>query len=132
MILIELTTEAVIYWGDDATTVYNEAYTKLIGQKHPALQGSDPSIGFAEIWDHFERLLADQRETAQTVVEANTFLLLLRRGFLEETYFSYKFTPIIGNEGWVVGKSMFQTSWVQWYPGACALRSRVVLYSPYY
>jgi PAS domain-containing protein len=47
--------------------------------------------------------LAKQRETAETVVEANAFLLFFRHGFFEETYFSWKFVPIIGDEGWVVG-----------------------------
>jgi hypothetical protein len=76
-----LITLLVVYWGDDATIVYNEAYTQLIGQKHPALQGQDPKIEFAEIWDHFEKLLAKQREDAETVVEANAYLLLFRHGF---------------------------------------------------
>ena len=92
-----------MYWGDDATIIYNEPYTQLIGRKHPALQGQDPKVEFSEIWDHFEKLLANQRETAETVVEANAFLLLFRHGFFEETFFSWKFVPIIGEEGWVVG-----------------------------
>ncbi|KAG4441101.1 hypothetical protein IFR05_003391 [Cadophora sp. M221] len=103
LLVIQDPSPAVVYWGEDSTIVYNEAYTHLIGQKHPALQGQDPKIEFSEIWDHFEKLLARQRETAQTTVEANAFLLLHRHGFLEETYFSWKFVPIIGNEGWVVG-----------------------------
>lgn len=74
----------MIYWGDDATIVYNEAYTELIDQKHPALQGQDPKIEFAEIWDDFEKLLAKQREDAETVVDANMFLLLHRHGFYGE------------------------------------------------
>lgn len=77
----ELIGVAVVYWGDDATIVYNEAYIQLIGQKHPALQGQDPKIEFAEIWDHFEKLLVRQREDAQTTVEANAYLLLFRHGF---------------------------------------------------
>lgn len=96
-------TPAVVYWGDEATIVYNEPYTQLIGQKHPSLQGQDPKIGFAEIWDHFEALLTRQRETGETTIEANAHLLLSRHGFLEETYFSWKFVPIIGPEGYVVG-----------------------------
>jgi PAS domain-containing protein len=94
---------SVVYWGDEATIVYNESYTRLIGRKHPALQGQNPRIEFAEIWNHFEALLEKQRETAETVMEDNAFLLLFRHGFLEETYFSWKFVPIIGDEGWVVG-----------------------------
>jgi hypothetical protein len=75
----------------------------LIGRKHPTLQGQDPKIEFAEIWDQFEKLLATQRETAETIVEENALLLLNRHGFYEETYFTWKFMPIIGSEGWIVG-----------------------------
>lgn len=103
LLVVQDPAPAVVYWGDEATIVYNEPYTHLIGEKHPALQGQDPSIEFAEIWDHFETLLARQRDTAETTVEANAPLLLFRHGFLEETYFSWKFVPIIGDDGWVVG-----------------------------
>lgn len=99
---------AVVYWGDKNTIIYNEAYPQLVGNKHPALQGQDPSKEFAEIWDYFHELLSTLRETAETVVEENAFLLLNRHGFLEETYFSWKFVPIIGPEGWVVS-SISQT-----------------------
>jgi PAS domain-containing protein len=94
---------AVVYWGDEATIVYNEPYTHLIGDKHPSLQGQDPSVGFAEIWAQFDLLLATQREDGLTRVQDNEFLLFKRHGFFEECYFSWKFVPIIGDEGHVVG-----------------------------
>ncbi|TKA80461.1 hypothetical protein B0A49_00845 [Cryomyces minteri] len=86
-----------------APDVYNEAYTHLIGQKHPELQGKNPRIGFAEIWDTFEPILEHGRETGGSITAGNQFLLLHRHGFLEETYFSWKFVPIIGPDGYVVG-----------------------------
>lgn len=94
---------AVVYWGDDATIVYNEAYTSLIQQRHPALQGQDPSIVFPELWDYFARLLANQRENCETVVEEEAMVLIQRKGYLEEAYFSWRFIPIVGNDGYVVG-----------------------------
>ncbi|KUJ17292.1 uncharacterized protein LY89DRAFT_733155 [Mollisia scopiformis] len=103
LLVVQDPSPAVVYWGEDAIIAYNEAYTHLIGQKHPALQGQDPKIEFAEIWDHFEKLLTRQRETAETTVEGDAFLLLHRHGFFKETYFSWKFVPIIGEDGWVVG-----------------------------
>lgn len=73
------------------------------GQKHPNLQGTDPKYGFAEIWDQFAALLEGARQNGNTVEDRDAFLLLERHGFLEETYFSWKFIPIIGPEGYVVG-----------------------------
>lgn len=93
---------AVVYWGKDQTIVYNEAYTLLIGNKHPSLQGQDPKIGFAEIWDHFDKILRTGEETGETHVGDNQMLLLHRYGFLEETYYSWKFVPMVGEEGYVV------------------------------
>lgn len=103
LLVVQDQTPAVVYWGDGNTIVYNEPYIQLIGEKHPSLQGQDPKIGFAEIWVHFEELLSNQKETGETVVEKNACLMLHRHGFLEETYFSWKFVPLIGLEGWVVG-----------------------------
>lgn len=89
-------------WGDHDTIVYNEPYTKLIGNKHPALQGQDPGVGFAEIWDYFGPLLERQRETGEGLVEENTLLMLCRHDFEEETYMTYKYIPIVGDEGYVI------------------------------
>jgi PAS domain-containing protein len=94
---------AVVFWGDNNTCIYNEAYTELIGSKHPAMQGGDPAVELAEVWDYYDSMLATQRETFLTVQDKNIQLFLKRRGFLEETYFTYKFVPIIGAEGYVVG-----------------------------
>ena len=96
LLIIADPSPAVVYWGDDQTIVYNEAYVPLIGQKHPSLQGQDPKIGFAEIWDHFDKVLKHGQHTGEPVVEAGALLLLRRHGFLEETYFSWKFIPMIG------------------------------------
>jgi hypothetical protein len=94
---------AVVYWGEEATIIYNVPCVQLIGDKHPALQGHDPSIEFSEIRPYFDKLLAMQRATGPTKVEYGAFLLLNRHGFFEETYFSWKSVPIIGDEGYVVG-----------------------------
>ena len=61
--------------SDTFTVVYNEPYTQLIGQKHPALQGQDPKVGFVEVWDHFENLLSRQRENGETSIQANAFFV---------------------------------------------------------
>ncbi|KAI1002244.1 hypothetical protein K3495_g5957 [Podosphaera aphanis] len=98
---------AIIYWGDDPrkqTIIYNEAYIQFIGPNHPRLQGQDARLGYkSSCWDSIEQQLALQHDTAQTVVKPAVFTLLRREGFLEETYFNWKFLPIICENGWVVG-----------------------------
>lgn len=103
---------AVVYWGEQNTLIYNQHYPQLIGSKHPAIQGQDPRVGFSEVWAPFEVLLSTQRETGEAVTGANALVVIHRYGFMEETYFNWKFNPIIGPEGWVVGShaTVFETT----------------------
>jgi PAS domain S-box-containing protein len=94
---------SIIYWGEEGTAIYNEAYTHLVGSKHPGLQGGDPKIHFAEIWTPFQTILDKGKEDGLTHVGRDQLLLLHRYGYLEETYFTFKFIPIIGPDGDVVG-----------------------------
>lgn len=107
MLVVADPSPAVIYWdneeGIEEAIVYNEAYVPLIGQKHPSLQGQDPRIGFSEIWDTFTDILRRGRDDFETVVQKSQPLMLERHGFLEETWFSWKFVPIVGPHGYVVG-----------------------------
>ena len=42
---------SIIYWGQNpAVSIYNEAYTHLVGQKHPGLMGQDPKVHFAGMY----------------------------------------------------------------------------------
>ncbi|TGO51484.1 hypothetical protein BCON_0160g00090 [Botryotinia convoluta] len=94
---------ATILWGDDSTIIYNEPFTQLIGNKHPASQGQNICIGFAEVWDYFDALIEALKETGKALVQKDILLLLHRHGFEEETYMTYKFIPVIcENEGHVI------------------------------
>jgi hypothetical protein len=96
-------TPAVVYWGNEDANIYNVAYIPLIGSKHPALQGKNPKYELAEVWDYFAKLLQNQRENGHTVIQENQPLVLIRHGFVEEAYFSWKFVPIVGDQGYVIG-----------------------------
>jgi hypothetical protein len=94
---------AVIYWGDEQINVYNEAYTHLIGQSHPRLQGQDPHTTLGEVWDKFDTILKECQRTGQAHIGDGQMLLFDRHGFLEETYSSWNFLPLLGEDGTVIG-----------------------------
>lgn len=54
---------AAVYWGDEHIHVYNEAYTHLLGGKHPALQGRDPHIILDKVWSEFDAILHESKIT---------------------------------------------------------------------
>ncbi|MEU8615120.1 PP2C family protein-serine/threonine phosphatase [Actinoplanes sp. NPDC048791] len=92
-----------LFWGPDHVLVYNEAYVPMIGDKHPAALGAPAAKVFAEIWSTIgpmlESVLAGQ---GATWVE-DLRLLMDRRGFLEETYFTFSYSAVHDSDGRIAG-----------------------------
>jgi hypothetical protein len=103
MFIVQDTVPSVMYWGEEATVLYNEAYIQIIGNKHPALQGQDPRFECPDLWQNIDPMLRKQRDDFQTIVEADTMLMLNRWNYVEETYHSWKLMPMIGEGGYVAG-----------------------------
>jgi signal transduction histidine kinase len=104
--MVQLITEdpqpAVICWGDLQTIVYNEAYSHIIGQKHPALQGQDPHVVVAKTWDKFDAILREGQRTGKSHIGDNQMVFLTHHGYLEETYYSWKFLPMLGEDSTII------------------------------
>ncbi|KAF1950596.1 hypothetical protein CC80DRAFT_482446 [Byssothecium circinans] len=102
---------AVIFWGDQATMIYNEAYIELISLMHPCI-GQSAQIAAEGFWTHFQPLVDYVNATGETVSNHELPLFLDRHGFLEETYFSFQFTPVLNGDGHIAGyyQSLVETT----------------------
>ncbi len=91
-----------IAWGKGCTQIYNDGYWPICGAKHPQSMGQDfrecwsspwPAIGeaFESAWAGEARFLENQR------------MFLDRNGYLEETFFTFSFSPIRDESGQVGG-----------------------------
>ncbi|HSC46205.1 MAG TPA: response regulator [Candidatus Acidoferrum sp.] len=93
-----------IGWGPQATFLYNKAYIQVLSlTKHPWALGRPASEVWSEIWDVCGPL-ADkvfQRGEASFVDEVRLFMS--REDFLEETYYSFSYSPIRDESGNVGG-----------------------------
>src|ERR1700722_20307492 len=93
-----------IGWGRDATFLYNDAYVQVLSRaKHPWALGRPAAEVWGEIWDICGPL-ADkvfQKGEASFVDEVRLFMN--RGDFLEETYYSFSYSPIRGESGAVAG-----------------------------
>ena len=99
---------AVLYWGQELTTIYNEAYIPVFRTKHPWALGrsfgdvySDEANEFRDfsglVWTH-------GREQGQaTAAEEQRFVLAMHSEFLEEIFFSYTVLPVLEDSGRVGG-----------------------------
>ncbi|HYE06027.1 MAG TPA: PAS domain-containing protein [Planctomycetota bacterium] len=92
-----------IYWGERLALLYNDAWSPILGQKHPQALARAAHEVWPEIWDvigpQFERLLA----TGISTREQDQLLPMHRHGYVEECYFDYSFGAIRGEAGQVAG-----------------------------
>jgi len=94
---------AALYWGRELTTIYNEAYIAMAGQKHPAMMGQRYEDTWAEIWDGIQPIFESAWTSGQAIMKNDDRLLISRNGFMEETFFSWSIVPLVGEDGSVVG-----------------------------
>src|SRR3954464_8599701 len=92
----------IVLWGPDLLQFYNDAYSPVIGAKHPAI-GKDIRLTQPETWD----ALWPPIEHAMTTLEASWLPSLLlpleRAGYREETYFTVSHAPAFDDDGEVAG-----------------------------
>lgn len=97
-----------VWWKTDSglTIFYNDAYIPIAGHKHPHQIGADcwSAEGWAEMRPYLQSLV-DQVFNERTANWSENLLLPLYRqqSFLEEGYFSFSYSPIIGESGEVAG-----------------------------
>lgn len=95
---------AALFWGNDLTMFYNEPYAvEVAGTKHPTLMGTGFSGPFAELWDSLGPVFAECARTGISVRRENQFLSIDRNGYLEETFYSWSFTPLYGGTSTILG-----------------------------
>jgi signal transduction histidine kinase/DNA-binding response OmpR family regulator len=82
-------------WGPAQTFLYNDAYISVLSlAKHPWALGRPAAEVWAEIWDYCGPL-ADKVFTKGEATFVDDVQLFMNRGdFVEETYYSFSYSPI--------------------------------------
>ncbi|EIV91694.1 sensor domain-containing diguanylate cyclase [Frankia sp. QA3] len=95
----------VITWGSELAYLYNDATIPILGRKHPGALGRPFREVWPEIWDFMRPLLDQVMSGGGATWSQDQRLLMLRHGYLEETYFTFSFGPVRDAErgGQVVG-----------------------------
>ncbi|MGH7514678.1 MAG: ATP-binding protein [Gemmatimonadales bacterium] len=92
-----------IWWGADAIQLYNDGYIPVLGAKHPEALGQRGMDCWAEIWNVIGPLYAQVMERGESTWSDDLLLLMDRYGYLEETYFTFSYSPIRDESGGVGG-----------------------------
>ena len=86
---------ACLWWGPNLTAIYNEAYAPLAAQLHPMLMGSTFQLGYPDLFPHIGTYFDECRRTGAGVNYSSAVPLVVeRKGWQEEAFFSGSFTPI--------------------------------------
>jgi PAS domain S-box-containing protein len=93
----------VMYWGPEYVVLYNDAYSTILGSKHPWALGQRCRDCWAEIWETIGPMLDSVVNSAQATWSDDLLLMLRRHGYSEECYFSFSFSPIRIETGAVGG-----------------------------
>ena len=93
----------VMYWGPEFVVLYNDAYSKILGSKHPWALGQRCSDCWVEIWDTIGPMLKGVVQTGVATWSNDLLLALNRHGYAEECYFSFSFSPVRVEAGVVGG-----------------------------
>jgi PAS domain S-box-containing protein len=92
-----------VWWGMHLTNIYNDAYIPVLGKRHPAALGKPAAEIWHEIWGvvgpQAEIVINEERATWNEQV----LLVMQRHGFVEETYFTFSYSPAHDDAGRVAG-----------------------------
>src|SRR5215471_15226170 len=92
-----------IGWGPELTYLYNDPYKSIIGGRHPHALGKP----FREVWPETWHLIGPMPDKVMqhdesTYVEA-MLLIMERHGWQEETYYTFSYSPVPGDDGRTAG-----------------------------
>ena len=90
-------------WGPDVAFFYNDAYRPTLGNKHPQALAMPTRLLWSEIWDSIRERIEAVYQQGTATWDRALLLLLDRSGYLEETYHTFSYSPLLGDGGRVEG-----------------------------
>jgi signal transduction histidine kinase len=91
-----------VAWGKDLGFVYNDPYAEILGAKHPAAMGRRFRDIWSEIWQDISPLI-DAAMNGHATYREDLPLLMNRRGYDEQTWFTFSYSPVRDETGQVAG-----------------------------
>ncbi len=93
-----------IGWGPEVTFLYNDAYIRVLGAaKHPWALGRPTEEVWVEIWDVCGPLVDKVFAKGEASYMSDIRFFMNRGDFMEETFYSFSYTPIRDESGSVGG-----------------------------
>ncbi|MGJ5032088.1 PAS domain-containing protein [Bradyrhizobium sp. HKCCYLS2038] len=91
-----------VAWGTELGFLYNDSYAEVLGGKHPKALGRRFFDIWSEIWSDIEPLI-DAAMAGEATYREDLPLLMNRKGFAEQTWFTFSYSPVRDETGRVAG-----------------------------
>jgi signal transduction histidine kinase/CheY-like chemotaxis protein len=91
-----------VAWGKELGFLYNDPYAEILGAKHPGALGSRFHDLWSEIWPDISPLI-DAALAGHASYREDLPLLMNRKGYDEQTWFTFSYSPVRDEHGDVAG-----------------------------
>jgi signal transduction histidine kinase len=101
-LLLESRFPMFVAWGSELGFLYNDPYAEILGTKHPRALGRRFYDIWSEIWPDISPLI-DAAMAGQATYREDLPLVMNRRGYDEQTWFTFSYSPVRAETGEVAG-----------------------------
>src|SRR4029453_7569777 len=91
-----------VAWGEELGFLYNDPYAEILGAKHPRALGRRFYDIWSEIWPDISPLI-DAARAGHATYREDLPLVMNRRGYDEQTWFTFSYSPVRDESGKVAG-----------------------------
>ncbi|MBA2961674.1 MULTISPECIES: ATP-binding protein [Ramlibacter] len=88
----------VMLWGEDGVMIYNDAYSRFAGKRHPGLLGSKVREGWPEVAEFNDKVMRVGL-TGGTLAYRDQELILHRDGRPEQVWMDLDYSPLVDADG---------------------------------
>ena len=93
----------LLWWGPDLLHLYNDAYRPILRDKHPESLAAPAAEIWAEVWDVAGPMARSVQEGGPATWTEDLQLFIKSGAMAEETYFTFSYSPVPGDDGGVGG-----------------------------
>ena len=91
-----------VAWGPELGFLYNDSYAEILGAKHPLALGRPFHDIWSEIWTDISPLI-EAAIAGRATYHEDLPLLMNRKGYEEQTWFTFSYSPVRDERGKVAG-----------------------------
>lgn len=92
-----------IWWSRELYMFHNDPYLPALGNKQEHALGASARVVWAEIWQDLGRVIDDILQGGNPFYADSYLIWLERKGFTEETYWTFSYSPAFDDLGQVNG-----------------------------